>query len=413
MRTKFSLMVIFLAFVMTLSCLICSSKIKVFAKEEEQAFSQSKSAYIVEPFSNTVIYKKDEDKKLPIASMCKIMTLLICFEAIDNEDLSYDELIKVSEKASGMGGSQIFLETNGEYTVGELLKGIVVASANDACVALAERLCGNEELFVKRMNERAEELGMSNTLFANCTGLPKIEQYCSAKDVSIMFSELLKHHDYFRFAKIWTDKVVHPNDRITEISNTNKLIRFYEGCDCGKTGYTSEAGHCLVASACRNGMRIVSVVIGASDSKTRFKEVSDMFNYAFANYTNKKIVDESIPLEIKVDVVGGKKDTLEVIPAEPVFIFSKKNEKRCFEINFYPEAKVKAPIEKGDKVGRLTIYENGVEIKSVNVLANEDVFNKTYYESYSPLTQSGSKFSPSSFSSTQSGLKFPTILKYV
>ncbi len=380
MRTKFSLMVIFLAFVMTISCLICSSKISVFAKEDEVIKSVSKSAYVVEPHSQTVIFSKDENKKLPIASMCKIMTLLICFEAIDNNELSYDELILVSDKASGMGGSQIFLETNGEYKVGELIKGIVVASANDACVALAERLCGSEESFVNKMNDKAEQLEMNNTLFSNCTGLPKLEQYSCAKDVSIMLSELIQHEDYFRFAKIWTDKIAHPKDRFTEISNTNKLVRFYEGCDGGKTGYTSEAGHCLAATAFKGDMRLVSVVIGAPDSKTRFNEVRGMFDYGFANYVNKKIVDENTPLDIKIDVVGGKKNTLEIIPEKPIFLFTKRDEKRNVEINFYPKARVKAPINKGDVVGRISVYENGIEIKSVNVLSNESVLSKTYFD---------------------------------
>lgn len=380
MRTKFSLMVIFLAFVMTISCLICSSKMSVFAEEDIGIKCESKSACVVEPYSKKVIFSKDENKKLPIASMCKIMTLLICFEAIDNNDLSYDELILVSSNASGMGGSQIFLEANGEYRVGELIKGIVVASANDACVALAERLSGSEELFVNKMNEKAEQLGMNNTLFSNCTGLPKLEQYSCAKDVSIMLSELIKHEDYFRFAKIWTDKIIHPKDRFTEISNTNKLIRFYEGCDGGKTGYTSEAGHCLAATAFKGGMRLISVVIGSPDSKTRFNEVRCMFDYGFANYVNKKIVDKNNPLDIKIDVIGGKKTNLEIIPEESIFLFSKRNEKRNIEINFYPKERVKAPIYKGDVVGKISVFENGVEIDSVNVLSNESVLSKTYFD---------------------------------
>ena len=207
MKTKFSILIIFLAFFMSISCLLCTMKTNVFAEELTKG---AKSAYLYHPDTKTVIQSKNEDKKLPIASMCKVMTLLLCFEAIDTGNLSYDETITISETASGMGGSQIFLETNGQYLVGELIKGIVVASANDACVALAERLCGSEETFVDKMNERASELSMSNTVFANCTGLPKPEQYSTAKDVALMFSELIKHEDYFKFSKIWTDKIFHP-----------------------------------------------------------------------------------------------------------------------------------------------------------------------------------------------------------
>jgi D-alanyl-D-alanine carboxypeptidase (penicillin-binding protein 5/6) len=284
-----------------------------------------------------------------------------------------------------MGGSQIFLETDGQYIVGDLIKGITVASANDACVAMAERLCGSEDAFVEAMNNKAKELKMNNTTFVNCTGLPKAGQYSCAKDVATMFIELLKHQDYYKFSKIWTDVIKHPKDRETGISNTNKLIRFYNGCDSGKTGYTSEAGHCLVASAMRNGMRLVSVVISAPDSKTRFKEVSEMFNYGFANYVNKLVVDNRTPLDEKVNVLGGKKDQLEIIAEKPLFVFSHKNEKRGFEIEFSLEQNLKAPIEKGKVVGTLSVFENGVEISKINVLANEDVKAKSYFDILSDI----------------------------
>ncbi len=379
MKKRFSVILILLAFIMTIGCFSGFSKSKAFADTINEPY-KSKSIFLMDATTKNVIYKQNENEKLPIASMCKIMTLLLCFEAIDNETLKYDELIKVSSTAAGMGGSQVFLEANGEYSVGELLKSITVASANDACVAMAERLCGNEESFVAEMNNRAIELGMNNTVFVNCTGLPKLGQYSCANDVAIMFNELIKHNDYFKFSKIWTDYVKHPKDRLTEISNTNKLIRFYEGCDSGKTGYTSEAGHCLVASACRNGMRLISVVISAPDSKTRFKEVSSMFNYGFANYCNKKIIDDKNPLDISVKVEGGKKDVLEVVAEKPLYIFSHKNEKRSFEINFEPIKYIKAPITKGDVIGKMFVYENNVELASVNVIANENINEKTYFD---------------------------------
>lgn len=379
MKKRFSVIFILLAFIITVGCFSGFSKSKAFADGFDYDI-KSKSAYLMDAMTNTVVYKHNEDEKLPIASMCKIMTLLLCFESIDRNEIKFDDAITVSETASGMGGSQVFLETNGEYLIGELIKSIVVASANDACVAMAEHLCGSESKFVEKMNEKANELGMNNTVFVNCTGLPKVGQYSCAKDVATMFSELLKHHDYYRFSRIWTDVVKHPNDRKTEIANTNKLIRFYEGCDSGKTGYTSEAGHCLAASAFRGGTRLISVIISAPDSKTRFREVSSMFNYGFANYANKMIVDDKLPLDIKATIIGGKKDSLEVIAEKPYFIFSSKNEKRDFEINFEPIEVVKAPISKGEIVGKLYIYENNVEIAVINVLANEDVNTKTYFD---------------------------------
>ncbi len=380
MKKNFSLIIILLAFLISFSSLSSSKVIKSLAKNDSEICTSSKSAYLIEPCTKTVIYKHNENERLPIASMCKIMTLLLCFEALDNNVITTDELITISENASGMGGSQVFLECNGQYIVGELLKAIVVASANDACVAMAERLCGNESSFVDKMNEKAQSLGMNNTIFTNCTGLPKPGQYSCAKDVATMFCELIKHNEYFKFSKIWTDIISHPKDRITEITNTNKLIRFYEGCDGGKTGYTSEAGHCLTASAYRNGMRLVSVIISAPDSKTRFKETSEMFNYGFNNYVNKLIIDHQKPLDISVSVEKGKKDTIEIIAERPVYLFSAKNEKRNIEVNFVPNEKIKAPICIGDVLGKLYVYENSKEIDVVNVLANEDVLAKTYFD---------------------------------
>lgn len=192
--------------------------------------------------SGTLIYANNENEELPIASMNKVMTLLLCFEALDEGAFSLDDSITVSAEASGMGGSQVFLEANHSYQIGNLIKSIVVASANDACVAIAEHIAGSEELFVERMNERAKELGMTHTVFINCTGLPGAGQHSTAKDVAKMFSELLTHKDYYRYSGIWMDKIEHAEGRYTEISNTNKLIRFYDGCDGGKPAIQVKRG---------------------------------------------------------------------------------------------------------------------------------------------------------------------------
>ena len=290
------------------------------------------------------------------------------------------DVVVVSENASGMGGSQVFLETNAEYKVGDLIKSIVVASANDSCVAMAEKLCGNEHAFVEKMNEKASELGMNDTLFVNCTGLPQPGQYSCAKDVAVMFSELLKNDEYYMFSKIWTDVIIHPNNRKTEISNTNKLIRFYNGCDSGKTGFTSEAGHCLSASAKRNDMRLICVVIGSPSSKERFKNVSELFNYAFANYENKKIVDCNKPLDIKIEVPNGKNTKLTIIPEKSIYVFCKKNSKVGIELSFEPIKKICAPIKKGEVIGKLVAYDNNVEVDAVNVLANQTILEKSYLD---------------------------------
>lgn len=376
MKNKFS--VFFILFIFIMSFMAFSGFTKASACAEEGY--KSKAIYLCDAESGTVMLKSNETKRYPIASMCKIMTLLLTFEEIDCNNLSLDDEVVVSKNASGMGGSQVFLEENGVYKVSELVKSITVASANDACVAMAEKICGSEHNFVEKMNQKAQELKMDNTFFVNCTGLPKSGQYSCAKDVSIMFSNLIKHQKYFNFSNIWMDKIEHSNQRYTEISNTNKLIRFYEGCDAGKTGYTSEAGHCLCASAMRNGMRLISVVINSPDSKTRFKECSNMFNYGFDNYQSKTIIKENIPLDINVNVSKGKKSNLSVVCDRSINMISRKNKERCFEINFIPLEEVKAPVLKGEKVGELKIYENGIEIDSVNIVSNEDVLEKTYFD---------------------------------
>ena len=203
MKKVYSVIFILLAFILTIGCFSGFTKTKSFAEEQNSSLSaKSKTAYLMDYDTKTVIYSKNETQRLPIASMCKIMTLLLCFESIDNGTIDFDDVVVVSDNASGMGGSQVFLEANGEYLVGELIKSIVVASANDACVAMAEKLYGSESEMVNKMNERSLELGMENTNFVNCTGLPQPGQYSCSKDVATMFAELLTHEDYFRFSKI-------------------------------------------------------------------------------------------------------------------------------------------------------------------------------------------------------------------
>ncbi len=333
---------------------------------------RAKSAYLMDFGTQTPIYAQNEREHLPIASMCKIMTLLLSFEALDKGILDINEEICVSERAASMGGSQVFLEANAKYPVKELIKSIVVCSANDSCVAMAEKIAGNEEIFVNRMNEKAKEIGATDTLFSNCTGLPKDPQYSCAKDVALMLKELLNHEEYFEFGKVWMDKFMHPKGRYTEISNTNKLVRFYDGCDGGKTGFTNEAGFCLAATAKRNDMRIISVVIGEETSANRFDDVRTMFDYAFANYTVSTIVDKNEPLDDLAMVNGGKAEAVSVYPEHNVYVFTKKGEKANITIDKRLH-KVKAPLQKGETVGELVVYKDGVETDRIRLLAGEEV----------------------------------------
>lgn len=385
MKNKLSAFIVFLAIVLSFSVLygtksnFSSARVKAEIVSFEPQVS-SKSAILMDGMTETVVYAKNEIEKLPIASMCKIMTLLLCFDCIESGELCFDEDITVSANASGMGGSQVFLEENAVYKVSDLIKSVVVASANDASVALAERISGSESCFVDEMNKKAESLGMNNTVFVNCTGLPMDGQFSCAKDVAIMFSKLIRHKEYFMFSNIWMDKIEHPEGRITEISNTNKLIKYYNGCDCGKTGYTASAGHCLAASAMRNGTRLISVIINASDGKTRFKETADMFDFGFATFVSKKIVDEKTPLEVKVPISGGKIAEAEIFAKDPIFVFTKKSNKRAFEFS-YEINEICAPAQSGDVVGKVIVYENGVELARVDAVLREDVERANLFDS--------------------------------
>ena len=348
--------------------------------------TRAKSAFLMDFSTNMVLYSYKPTERLPIASMCKIMTLLLCFDAIEEGSLSLDESICVSERAASMGGSQVFLEANAKYSVSELMKSIVVCSANDSCVAMAERIAGSESLFVDKMNEKAREIGANNTLFANCTGLPKEPQYSCAQDVAVMLKNLLQHEKYYEFGKVWMDKFAHPQGRYTEISNTNKLVRFYDGCDGGKTGFTNEAGFCLAATAMRNNMRVISVVIGEESSDNRFQDVRTMFDYAFANYTATPVVEKGVALPEEITVNGGKEKTVKVYPSRSMYAIAKRGEKAnvCYS---FAKNEVKAPVQEGQAVGELIVYKDGVEIDRIEVVASMGVNKANWLDRFHEIAQ--------------------------
>lgn len=337
-----------------------------------------KSAYLMDSDSCTEIYSYNADERLPIASMCKIMTLILCFDSIEDGTLSLSDKIPVSEHACSMGGSQVFLDSGVSYSCEELLKSIAICSANDSCVAMAEYIAGSDSEFVQRMNERASELGANDTLFSNCTGLPKEPQYSTAHDVALMLKELSKHEKYFEFCKVWNEDFVHPDNRVTQMTNTNKLIRTYKGINGGKTGFTNQAGFCLAASAMRGNMSIISVIIGSPSSKERFSDTTTLLDYAFANYMNRIIVDCSEPMENKIRVSGGKQEFVQVAPLYNGTVFSQKNKKEDVSIGYALEKQLKAPVNKGDRVGEIILFKNNVEYKRIPAVAYDSVDKASY-----------------------------------
>ncbi len=338
----------------------------------------SRASMLLDADTGTVVFEKNTEDRLQIASMVKIMTLAITFDEIEKRGLPLDTKIVASENAASMGGSQAFLDANAEYTLDELVKSIIVASANDSCVAVAEYLYGSVDAFVSEMNARAAEWGMNNTCFANCTGLPKDGQYCCAKDVAVMFGKLIKHSRFFDHANVWMYDFAHPGGRVTELTNTNKLIRFYDGCDGGKTGYTDAARSCITVTAKRGDTRLICVTIGAENSKTRNKEVSEMLNYGFANYKTTFAVR-------KGDVIGefavsnGKTDSVTVVAAEDCSAFVKTGGK-CELTLEHEISELKAPVQAGDKVGRIKVMLNGEEYASVDAVAQNGCAKKGYLD---------------------------------
>lgn len=339
----------------------------------------SKSACLMSYETREVLFEKNSHTKVPVASMVKMMTILLTVEDIENGELSLDEMVSTSENASGMGGSQVFIDPYVEYTVEDLLKSVIVASANDASVALAEHISGSEANFVKRMNRRASELGMTDTNYVNCTGLPAAEGYSSAYDSAIILSELASHDIYHNYSTIWMQDLVHPSGRVTGLTNTNRLIRYYSGCDGGKTGSTNEAGCCLAATAKRDDMRLVSVVVGAKDSQTRFNECSQLFNYGFANFENVLLVDASKSVG-QASVSKGKTSAVELYPSQNYYALVKKNEESPFAVEFELSSLVKAPVSEGENVGKITISKNGVVTKEIAVVTREAVEKLGYLD---------------------------------
>ncbi len=346
----------------------------------------SKSGILMDYASGEILFAKNAETHLPVASMVKMMTILIALEEYDEGNVTLDTMISTTENASGMGGSQVFIDPYVEYSFEDLLKSVIMASANDASVALAEYFNGNEKSFVNRMNKRAKELGMTNTNYVNSTGLPAPEQYSCAKDSAILMREILKHDLYHNYSSIWMDTLTHPSGRETELVNTNKLIRYFEGCDGGKTGSTNEAGCCLTASAKRNDMRLISVIIGAENSKTRFNESSLLLSYGFANFENKLLVDMNSPLQ-KVKVNKGKIEEVEVYGEETFSVIVKKGDNATYETNVEIPDNIKAPLKNGEVVGKVVITKEGNVIKEVNVVVKEDVKHSSYLDNFNKIVE--------------------------
>lgn len=332
----------------------------------------ARSVILTEASTGKTLFESNPHESLPPASVTKIMTMLLAMEAIDRGEISFDTVVTASEHAKSMGGSTIFLDTNERMSVEDLMKGIAVASGNDACVAMAEHLCGSEEAFVAKMNERAAQLGMKDTHFVNCNGLDAPEHYTSAYDIAVMSRELLRHKDIFRFSTIWMDSL---REGKFSLANTNKLIRFYSGANGLKTGSTSAAGCCISAAAKRDGMQLIAVVLGAPTSKERFAAASNLLNYGFANYAVTQFGEKGSEIR-SVPVEGGKHDSVMAAAKENSSALLPKSQAKSAKMHINLPKKIKAPVKKGSTLGEIIITLDGETIAKTDVVAAQTVAKK-------------------------------------
>ena len=346
--------------------------IVVFAEGNTDLGLNAKSAILMEEATGNILYESNPDERLPIASVTKVMTMLLIMEAVDSGKISLDDMVTVSENAMSYGGGTMFLETGEQLTVNDMLKGIAVASANDGCVAMAEHLAGSESAFVDMMNEKAKGLGMENTHFMNTNGLDEDDHYSSARDVAIMSRELMKHETIFNYTSIWMDTL---RGGKFQLANTNKLIRFYDGANGLKTGSTSKALCCLSAAAKRNDMQLIAVVLGAPTSAERFASAKSLLDYGFANYAVNTQITAGDEVQ-KIAVEKGVDKEVGVVAGDSCSTLVKKGQEDNITKEIKIDETITAPIEAGQKIGTMTISRDGEVIADIDLNALSAVEKK-------------------------------------
>ena len=334
------------------------------------------AAILVEPTSGQVLFEQNAGTPRPVASVTKVMTILLALEALAQGRVSLEDEFTVSQAAAGMGGSQVLLDVDEVQPFSVLLKSTIVGSANDASVAIAEALYGSEDVFVEHMNERARELGLTDTHFVNCTGLPAEGQQTTARDVAVMTMAMLSYPAYFDFSTVWLDEVDHGDGRITQLTNTNKLIRLYDGCDGGKTGSTNEAGYCISATAERGGMRLIAVVLGADTGSERFDITSEMLDYGFAHYRLYPVAQEGTKVRGELPVTGGDSAGVPLVLGGALTLLVQKGEEQGIQLVPDLPGSVEAPVAAGQEVGGVEVVADGRTVARIPVLAAQEVTAK-------------------------------------
>jgi len=352
----------------------------------------AKAGFLMEANSGKILFAKDEHKRLPIASMVKITTLAVIYDAIQSGQIAMDTKVMVSKEASSMGGSQAFLDFDSEYTVEDLIKSIIIASANDSCVAMAELIAGSESEFVNRMNALAQKLELENTNYVNCTGLPAANSYSSAHDVARVYQYLMQSPFYgyksgdTAINLTWMYDLTHPSGRVTGLTNTNRHARFFNGCIGGKTGFTSEAGHCVTVASERGNIKPIAVIIGATDSTARFAESGNMMSHVFASYENKLIVDKTQSLGT-IRVKGATQDKIDVFAKQSIYDLVKKGQPDAITVNIELDKTARAPFKRDHAVGKIIVTQDGNVTREIDIVTNQDIKSMNYGDSVKKVTR--------------------------
>ena len=344
----------------------------VFALE-----TSAKSSILIEQSTGTIISEEESHTRLPMASMTKMMTLLIIMENIESGKIKLDDMVPISENAASMGGSQVYLSANTTMKLDTLLKSICIASANDATYAIAEYIAGTSDAFVKLMNEKAKELGLKDTNFENVHGLDSDNHFSSAYDMAFIAKELLNHPKILEYSSIYEDYITHPNGTNTWIVNTNKLLNYYEGLDGLKTGYTTKSGYCITATAKRNNMRLISVVMGEENNKIRNQDTIALLNYGFSNFKIETILKSDADLG-KINIKSGKSEYAKLKLMNDAVDLVNILEQNKYNYKIIKD-KVSAPLKVGDKVGSLIIYANDIKIKEYDLTIDKDIKKAGYF----------------------------------
>ena len=345
------------------------------------------SAILLEADTGAVIFEKNADERRPVASITKLMTLLLTLEKLNEGSITLEDKITVSPAAAGQPGSQAFLDAYAVYPLKDILKATIIASANDGAVALAEYIAGTEDGFVTLMNQKAEALGLENTHYVNCTGLPADGQYTCAWDVAAISREVVKHPTYFTYSSTWLDSLTHPSGRTTDLTNTNRLVRFYRDCDGLKTGSTSEANYCLNDTAERNGMRLIAVVLGVPNSQTRFDEARAMMDYGFANYSRMQVAKTGDLVGVQVPVKLGARDEVDVSLGSGLSLLLRNGRQSELSFETHLPEFLSAPVEAGEPLGTVQVLLAGKPIAELPAVAAYSVRLPGLLEGFSRLLE--------------------------